>query len=206
MTREELLDDLAYARTLAEEGRHAPLLGGAYLVFWGLLNLSAYLVHWGLLTQNLPRFGGASFAILWAGYGLIAGLGMTLLIRRIRDKPGKSAIGVRAERAIWSGVGVAMFAIVAGCLGRMALDGDPLAANGILGPAFALFSVALTAIASMAGEKWLRMFAALSFVAAATLGLFANEPWAYLLAAAASVSVLAAPGFMLLRREPSALV
>ncbi len=206
MTREELLDDLAYARTLAEEGRHAPLLGGGYLVFWGLLNMSAYLLHWGLLSERLPQAGGAGFAALWASYGVIAGIGMALLIRRIRDKPGKSAIGVRAERAIWSGVGIAMFAIVIGCLGRMALEGDPLAPNGIMAPAFALFGLALSAVASMAGEKWLSAFAALSFAASVALSLFANEPWAYLLAAAASALVLAAPGFMLLRREPSALV
>ena len=37
MTREEMLADLAYARTLAEEGRHAPLIGGRYLVLFGAL-------------------------------------------------------------------------------------------------------------------------------------------------------------------------
>ena len=42
MTREEMLADLAYARTLAEEGRHAPLLGGPYLLFWGALNAVAF--------------------------------------------------------------------------------------------------------------------------------------------------------------------
>ncbi len=206
MTREELLDDLNYARTLAEEGRHAPLLGGSYLLLWGLLNSCAYLLHWGLLSGNLQRFGGQTFAVLWIAYGVVAGLGMALLVRRIRDMPGRSAIGVRAERAIWSGVGIAMFVIVAGCLGRMALESDVLAANAIMGPAFALFGVALTTVALMAGEKWLTGFAALSFAASVALNLFANEPWAYLLAAAASAAVLALPGAMLLRREPSALV
>ena len=206
MTREELTEDLAYVRALAEEGRHAPLLGGAYLLFWGLLNLGAYLAHWGLLTESLPRFGGQGFALLWTAYGVVAGGGMALLIHRLRDKPGKSAIGVRAERAIWSGVGIAMFAIVIGCLGRMALTSDMQAPNAILAPAFAFFGLALTTIAAMAGEKWLSAFAALSFAASIALGLFANEPWAYLLAAASSAVVLAIPGVILMRREPSALV
>ncbi len=206
MTRDEMLQDLAYARTLAEEGRHAPLLGGAYLLFWGLLNLSAYLFHWGLLTERLARFGGSAFASLWTAYGVVAGVGMAILIRRMRDMPGKSAIGVRAERAVWSGVGVAMFVIVTGCLGRMALTGDMQAPNAIMGPAFACFGLALAAIAAMAGEKWLSAFAALSFAASIALHLFANAPWAYLLAAAASVVVLAIPGAILMRREPSALV
>jgi hypothetical protein len=49
MTRDEMLADLAYARTLAEEGRHAPLLGGAYLVFWGLLNAAAFAAQFAII-------------------------------------------------------------------------------------------------------------------------------------------------------------
>lgn len=206
MTRQELLDDLAYARTLAEEGRHAPLLGGSFLVFWGLLNLTAYLGHWALLEGLAPRAGGIGFAILWAGYGGIASLGSALLGRRMHGKPGHSAIGVRAEKAIWRGVGLALAVISLASIGRMFLDQDGQAPNAIMGPAFALFGAALTAIAAMSGEKWLWPFALLAYAAAALLGLFANEPWAYVLAAAANVVVLCVPGFMLMRREPSAVV
>lgn len=206
MTREQMLDDLAYARTLAEEGRHAPLLGGSFLVFWGALNCAAYLGQWGLLGDVLPDGGGIGFAILWAGYGAIAGIGMALLSRRVSDKPGRTAIGVRTERAIWGGVGFAMAVISLACIGRMFLDQDRLAPNNIMGPALALFGVALMTVAAMSGEKWLSGFALAAFAAAALVCLFANEPWAYLLAAAANVIVLVIPGIGLLRREPSAIV
>jgi hypothetical protein len=54
MTRDEMLADLAYARTLAEEGRQAPLVGGAYLIFFGVLIALCYLIQWAALTGALP--------------------------------------------------------------------------------------------------------------------------------------------------------
>lgn len=206
MTREELAADLAYVRTLAEEGRHAPLLGGSYLVFWGVLNPIAYVLQWSLLSGVLPHGGGIGFGVLWGSYGLIAGVGATVLGMRSREKPGKSAIGVRAERAIWTGVGVAIGAVAIGCIGRMAFEDDQLAPNGIMAPALALFGAALMATGMMAREKWLSGFAFVSYAAAVVLGVVANEPWAYLAAAAVNVVVLAIPGAILLRREPATIV
>ena len=209
MTRDELVSDLNYVRAMAEEGRHAPLLGGSFLLFWGVLNGIAYLTHWSILTGLLPGGTGGSgigFAALWATYGVIAGVGSSMLGRRIREKPGKSAVGVRAEHAIWRSVGFALGAVIFGCLVRMLLDSDPLAPNGIMGPAFALFGAALATTAMMAGQKWLGAFAVCAFAAAGLLCAFANAPWAYLVASGASVLALAAPGVLLLRREPSPIV
>jgi hypothetical protein len=207
MTREELAQDLAYVRTLAEEGRHAPLLGGAMLLFWGILNPSAYLLHYGLLTGVLPGGEpGWGFAVLWATYGTVAGVSMAVLGRRWRDKPGQSSLGVRAEKAVWSGVGWAIGIVAIGCIGRMALENDTLAPNAIMAPALALLGTALTTTALMAREKWLLGFATIAFVSAALIGVFANQPWAYLAAAAANAIVLVIPGIVLLRREPATIV
>lgn len=206
MTREKLASDLAYVRTLAEEGRHAPLLGGSFLLFWGLLNLTAYSAHWAVLTGVLPGGDGGGFAAVWISYGVIAGVGSALLGARVNDKPGQSAIGVRTEGAIWRGVQIGIGVVAIGCIGRMLIEADVAAPNNIMAPAFALFGAALTATGMLAREKWLTAFGALSFAFAAAAGLFANAAWIYLLAAAASAVVLAWPGFILLRREPSAVV
>lgn len=206
MTRDELLQDLAYARTLAEEGRHAPLLGGAYLLFWGALNAVAFLCHWALLEGFLPMAGGAAFPVLWMTYGLFAGLGMAFLRSRTREKPGLTSIGARAERAMWSGAAWAIGAIVLGSIARMVISQDPTAPNAIFGAAFALYGAALFGVAMLSEQTWLKAFAWLSFAVAATLCLFANESWAYVNAAVGSILVLAAPGVILLRREPSAIV
>ena len=52
----------------------------------------------------------------------------------------------------------------------------------------------------------MRRFAWLSIGVALTLCLFANDDWAYLYAAIGSLHVLAWPGALLLKREPSAIV
>jgi hypothetical protein len=206
VTREDILQDLAYARSLAEEGRHAPLLGGAYLVFWGLLNAAAFAAHWAVLEGRLPYAGGAAFAAVWISYGVIAGIGMALLKQRIRQKPGLTSIGVRAEGAMWRGAAVAILAIVLGSLARMIVSDDNTAPNAIFGAAFALYGAALYGTACLSQQIWLKAFAWLSFAVAATLCLFANESWAYLTAALGSLLVLLAPGLMLMRREPSNIV
>jgi hypothetical protein len=204
MTRDEIASDLAYVRAMAEEGRHAPLLGGSHFLFWGALNAVTYLLHWSVL-EGIISLGGAAFAFLWAGYGVIAAIGMFTLRGRSSDKPGQSAIGVRAERAIWAGVSIAIVTIALGCIARMVLEGDARAPNNIMAPVLALFGAALTATAMMARESWLNLFAMIAFAAALFVGAFANAAWAYPVAAAANFIVLAIPGFILLRREPSAI-
>ena len=169
--------------------------------------MSAYLLQWGLLTGNLPGADdGVGFAVLWAGYGIIAGIGSAILGARVKQKPGKSAIGVRAESAIWRGVGIGVGTVAIACIVRMFVDHDVHAPNYIMGPAFAMFGAALMATGMMSGQKWLTPFAVLAFVTAVAVGVFANAVWVYLLGAGASVLVLAIPGIALLRREPSALV
>jgi len=206
MTREELLEDLAYARTLAEEGRHAPLLGGSYLVLWGVLNALAFTAQYGVLEGLLPANGGASFALLWIAYGVIAGIGMTILRLRTRGKPGLTTIGVRAERALWVGAAIAIMAVVIGSIARMIISNDPTATNAIFGAAFALYGAALFGTASLSEQTWLRAFGWLSIAVAGTLCLFANMNWAYIVAAIGSLLALTWPGLILLKREPSAIV
>lgn len=206
MTRDELLQDLAYARTIAEEGRHAPLLGGSYLLFWGILNALAFSAHWAVLAGYLSGLGNPAFAYVWIGYGVIAGIGMTILRARTRTKPGLTTIGARAERAVWTGAAIALMAVVIGSIARMIATQDDTAPNAIFGAAFAIYGAALFATAMMSEQAWLKRFAWLAAAVALTLCLFANDNWAYLYAAIGSLLVLAWPGVILSKREPSAIV
>ncbi|MEZ5959714.1 MAG: hypothetical protein R3C30_04705 [Hyphomonadaceae bacterium] len=206
MTRDEMIADIAYARTLAEEGRHAPLLGGSYLLFWGSVNAIAFGAQFAIIEGALPAAGGMAYAVLWVSYGIVAAVGMTLLRMRTRDKPGLTAIGTRAERALWSGAGTALIAVVIGSIVRMIMTSDPDAPNAILGATFALYGAALFGTASMSGETWLRRFGWLSVAVALSCCMFANQSWVYVIAAIGSLLALAWPGIILLKREPSAIV
>jgi len=205
MTRDEVLADLAYARAVAEEGRKTPLLGGAYLLFWGLLNATAFALQYALLEGLLPVMDGMSFALLWGSYGIVAGLGMTLLRMRTRSKPGRASIGTRAEHALWSGAAIAVLAVVIGSIARMVSAGDVTAPNAILAAAFALYGAALFGTASLSEQTWLRGFGWLAVAVALNTAMFAHFNWVYVIAAIGSLLALCVPGLILLKREPAAI-
>ncbi|WP_144409302.1 hypothetical protein [Pseudoxanthomonas suwonensis] len=206
MTRDDLAEDLAYVRTLAEEGRNAPLIGGRYLVLFGALLTIAYGMHWALIAG---AFGPTHWTWIlgnWSGFAICAGIGSLMVGRRVRALPGRAAVVNRVDGAVWRGAALAIVAVVVGSVAHDAINDRGVAQNAIMAVGFAVYGVALGATAVIAQQAWLRWFSWLSFVASAVLWTFLNEPWAYLVAAAASVAVLLAPGLVMMRGEPSRVV
>ncbi|KAF0175925.1 MAG: hypothetical protein IV086_01425 [Hyphomonadaceae bacterium] len=206
MSPREIAEDLDYVRTLAEEGRQAPLLGGSFLMFWGLLNAIAWALQWGLVNKLLTPNPGWHFAALWISYGVAAGIGSSMLGARVRALPGRSSLGNRVEGAVWAGAGIGTGAVVVGAIGHMMLGGGSTAPDVIVPAAYALYGCALMVTSIVSKEKWLGWFAGASFAAAAILGLFLSEHWFYLAGAVGSLTTLLTPGIVLLRKEPSTTV
>lgn len=205
MSREDALSDLAYVRTLAEEGRRAPLLSGAHFVGWGLLVAGALAGH-GVIVNSVAPSGelGLLLGLLWGGFGLVGGVMSALLQRRLTKRPGANAVSNRADRAIWSGASLILAALAVGALGHMAFTGDFSAPNVIPEAAFTVYGGAMLASSLVAEDRLLRPYALLSAAAGVGLGIGADHPWMYFAAAAAALLVLALPGVALLRREPRA--
>lgn len=202
MTREELLSDLSYARTLAEEGRQAPLIGGSYLVLFGVLLAAAYVAHWAVLTGQVVMNPGW----IWLSFGVLAFAGSMALRMRVRRMPGASAIGNRAERIVWRGVSIAILVVVFGAIVQANLFGQFTVINVIMAAGFGLYGVALYATAEIGGHRWLAAFAYLAWLISGVLWAFMNEPWAYLVAAGGVLAVLLIPGVISMRAEPSKTV
>jgi hypothetical protein len=108
-------DDIAFMRALAQEGRRAPLLGGASLLAAGLLFSAATLVCWAMTAGLLilPSFWylGVWVVATIAFYCVLAAL---LVSWRRNVKPGATTTGNRAFRGAWSAGGWAMTAISLG--------------------------------------------------------------------------------------------
>lgn len=204
MTRDELLQDLAYARTLAEEGRQTPLIGGAYLVLFGVLLAIAYAAQYVILTN--PSVERAYAGALWAGFGVCAGLGMVALRGRTKSLPGAASVGNRADRAVWNGVAIAIIVVVIAIILRAAVTEDFASTDVIMAAGFGLYGVALYATGGISGHMWLRAFAWLSWGVSGTLWFFMNSPWTYIFAAIGAVLVLIVPGVRLMRAEPAKVV
>lgn len=204
MTREDMLQDLAYARTLAEEGRQAPLIGGSFLVLFGVLLAVAWTGQYFIMTS--PALHDAWSGAIWMGFGAAAFLGMFALRARTRTMPGGSSVGNRVDRAVWQGVAIGIMAVVFGIIARSAFTEDYAATDAIMAAGFCLYGVALYATASVSDQKWLRAFAWLAWGVSGTLWFFMGAAWAYLYAAAGAVLVLLIPGVVLMMREPSKIV
>lgn len=206
MSREELAADLNYARALAEEGRHAPLIGGAYLVLFGALLAITYSAHWAIFIGVWPILPQQMLGIIWFGFGIAAGLGCALLNFRVRQLPGGAAVSNRVDRQVWQGVAISILVVVAGTMLRSTLQGDASAPNAIMASGFGLYGCALYVTAALSSESWLRAFAFLAWLASGLMWFFIDPPTIYLLGAGAAVMVLLVPGLIQMRREPKALV
>ena len=199
MTREEMLSDLAYARSLAEEGRHAPLIGGSYPLFFGALLTLCYGAQYAVLTR-LVDLPGNSIGWIWMSFGVLSVVGSVVLGQRVRTLPGGASISNRVDRAVWQGVVAAIFVVVIGSILRAIVLGDYTAPNVIVASGFGLYGVAIYATASISGETWLRGFAVLSWLVSGLIWFFLGEAWVYLIAAIASIAVLIVPGFIMIQR------
>ncbi len=206
MSPRDMVDDLAYVRTIAEEGRQAPLLGGSFLMFWGVLNAVAWALHWGLVTERLLPNPNWEFAALWTVYGAVAGIGMSLLGARTRHLPGRSSMANKVEGLVWMAAGLGIGAIAMGAIGRMILTADTRSVDVIPAAAFALYGTALLTTAMVSQQVWLRGFAVMAYITAVILGIYLSADWLYLAGSGAALGVLLVPGLILLRKEPATTV
>jgi hypothetical protein len=195
--------DLSYLRSLAEKGAKAPLLGGRYLTFWGLLVALAYLGHYLVVSHRTP-FGAEALGVLWVGFGAVGILGMIVLRRSLKPKPGARSFGNLIEREVWGMVGVAITVYVAGAIAAIALGAAGyLIMDTIMGVALLLYGVAFAVTGRAAETGWFRAVSILSLVLAGVSLTLIGRAELYLFGATAVTLVGLLPSLALLLREPA---
>lgn len=196
-------DDIDYIRRLSESGARAPLLGGRFMAWWGLLVAAAYVAQH-LAINNVIGDGKAIYGIIWGSFGLLGGLGQMLLSRSIGGKAGAGSAGNRASRAVWVGAACAIGSMVVGTFILAQNGGNQGTFDWIAPVAFAVYACCLVVTGALAGD---RMIVAAGIGAAIMVGLFTAfifHPDRYLLAAAGSAATVMLPGLLLVVREPRA--
>lgn len=194
--------DLEYLRSIAESGRQAPLLGGRFFVWWGMLTAITLLIHWAVITGALP-LPGSMIGAVWLAFAVVGITGTAVLARSMRGKPGTGATGNRAERAVWSAMTAAIFAYAIGVaiaagLGRASailFDTIPLVA-------FCGYGISFAVTAAMGGPGWMKPLAWFSWLMAAAGLSFTGTPELYLYASGVVLVLTLVPGFIILRQEP----
>ncbi len=210
-SKNDLAGEIAYVKTLAEEGRNAPLVGGVLYLIWGAVIGVASLLTWlrSASIVTLPDFvGGAAFWIvaLSVGWGLSFFFGP-----KIGAKPGALTVGNRTAMSAWFGVGVFLLIYWLALLAlhdNFTADGvKPYALFGTMFPvAFGVYGIAFLATATAARLDWMRGFAIASWLFSIASLYYFSDAKQLLVAAAGSVVCAALPGLLLMRREPSDIV
>lgn len=208
MTEEKiqtLKDDIAFMRALAQEGSSAPLLGGSILVAAGVTFAAAGIVHWAIQTGlvNLPM---SMLSFVWIA-ALVVFLSLLVWLRRGgRSRPGAQSPGNRASGAAWSSMGWSIF-VIGLAIGILSARTHSYIPTLIFPPLIlSLYGMGWSVAAAMARKRWIWMTAIGSYAAALVVAWLAVDPIVYLVYAAALLLLMALPGYILMRQEPSDIV
>jgi hypothetical protein len=207
MTRDtqNIQDDIAYMRALAQEGRHAPLLAGPFLVTAAVIFGVANLGQWALLTDVIDASPWAP-VWLWVGAGLVFGVALAVLTGRMKGKPGFNSSGNRAVGAAWSAVGYGIFATWLGLMARGLNSGDWSAMMAMPTVVFVAYGSAWIIAGTMTNTRWMTLTGVVSYVGAVAMGWFAGDMAMYLVFAGMIFAVALIPGLIMMRQEPSEIV
>ncbi len=206
----DLASDLAYVRTLAEEGAHAPLVGGRFYVIWGGLMAAASMTAY-LTTMDVLPLGVAGMIAPWIVAGVIGWVLSFTIGRRSGAKPGAATLGNKTAAATWFAVGVFITLFWAAMMlvhGQYTEYGVPrYFLFSLLFPiGFGVYGVAFLATATAARVGWLRYFAILSWAFMSVTMFMLASPHQFLVGAVGMIACAVAPGLMLMRREPADIV
>ena len=192
---EALRDEIAFIRTLAEEGHKPSNDGGLILVTAGLGWGAASVVQAGAMAGALPAWTQLAW---WVPMPLFIAA-LVHAARQRKQKPSGQSPLSRAMNNAWTGMGCAMGAIIA------SLIVTSIATNSgahwmLMPPVFlALYGAGWTLYAVLSQQKWVMAVAVSCFVAAPLTALLAANPVASMLAYAVGLVLLvAAPGFIMM--------
>ncbi|WP_426018801.1 hypothetical protein [Brevundimonas sp. DWR2-3-1b1] len=207
MTRETqaIQDDIAYMRSLAHDGRHAPLLAGPILITAAIVFGGASLGQWALQSDVLDISPWAQLW-LWIGSGAVFAVALTMLIGRMKGKPGINSAGNKAVGAAWSGVGYGIF-VTWLALVALSFKTDNWSWMAVM-PTTVLvaYGSAWMIGAAMTKTRWMSVTALAAYAGAVAVAWFIDSAMIYPVFTVVLMAVALVPGIILMRQEPSEIV
>jgi len=194
-------EDIDYVRRLAESGAHAPLLGGRFMAWWGMLLSIAYVLQH-LAQTGAIGDGSSIYAFIWIGFGVLGIGGQMFLARSMPSKAGAGSAGNLASRTVWTAAGGAIASMVAGSIALASQGFGPASFDWIVPVAFAVYSCALVVTGSLARSGITRIAGVGAILMVGLYTAMILSPDRYLLAAAGVFVTVFLPGVLLLKSEP----
>jgi hypothetical protein len=194
-----LREDVAFMRSLAEQGRQAPLLGGSILAFAGAVFAPASLVHWGVVSERID-LGPWALNVVWLSAAAVFFAALFVLKGRMRRSVGFTTSANRANGQVWGGLGVASFALWGAFITASVRSGDWTVMDMFSVVILALYGAGWTVAAALFGRRWLNLVASAALILAVAAAWFVGRPEFYLVYAAALVLTALLPGLALMRQ------
>jgi hypothetical protein len=206
MSDTTLQDDLAYVRDLAEAGQGAPLLGGRFLTFWGVLTSGAYFLHYAI-AADLFGWPDTAYGWVWGAFIVIGLIGQAILGYSVRNKPGGNSVGNRSEATVWMAGGFALFAYFATLIVKSIVTGAPSPGfESSLPIVFAIYGTGLLTAGIMGNVKVLKFAGFGAFAMIALAVWFAGTELTWAVASLGAFLTVLVPGLILMRHEPKSIV
>ena len=204
MTKTEILKDIDYVKSLGQEGRYAPPLGGPIGLWWGCLLVITLYVHYlaeigkGPLSINMIGF-------LWLVFGIVGGLGSVVFGRLMSKKPGASSINNRLASALWTGNTILIFiyavsAALSAGYGKI----DFIIMDTIMTLSFGLYALTAFVLYRLSDQKIHLILGMLSIIFVPISLLLLGKPELYIAAIAATFCTVIVPAIINIRNEPKA--
>jgi hypothetical protein len=198
-------DDLAFIKALAQEGRRAPLLNGRSLiaagVIYGLTSLAAWAIAVGVLQlDHAWRWG------VWVLATAIFYPFIWISKRAACGRPGASAVSNVAVGAAWRGLGYSLLAMAVATTLAAWREHSLIVWDIFPCTVLVFYGAGWMVAAAMSQQVWVRWVAAGCLACAVAVGFLADSVASYLVFAAGCFLLVALPGWLLLRAEPSDIV
>ena len=195
----KIADDLAYLKTLAEEGRAAPILAGPYMALAGSVFGITSLVAYAIQTRILP-LPASALGWIWLASGPVFALCLPLLDRRTRTRPGGASSLNETIGTVWTQAGIAMGVLFVALIVAGYRTADWGVLNLFPSIILALYGLCWMAAAHIGRTGWLRRVGVGSFIASIAMAA-AGGPLLWLAYAIALFALALAPGLLLMRQE-----
>ena len=193
--------DIAWMRRLAEEGSESPVKGGSILMAAGLIYGAASLFEWAQVTGLAGPIAGVR-GVSWLVGTAVFLVTLTFVNMRLRSGTGVMTSANRAFAAVWTAVGIGIFALFLALIindVRMGPDQGFTAMWLVPSIIFAFYGLGWAVTAAMLRSRILWLLAATALAACPALALLTGSASQYLAYAAALFLLMGLPGFLLMR-------
>lgn len=203
MTKNEVIDDIAYARSIAEKGAKTPLLGSSISLMWGLMVVPTLILHGLTLIGKFP-LSPQNIGLLWAIYGGIGTLGSIYLGRKIDKQPGAKSQINQVGEVLGISMGILMAAFAITTVFMVVTKGLPeFLYNMIIVFAFGLITISLAVLARLTGQTYMKLIAVLSGAITVISYILVQSPNIYFFAAFGVIITQIIPSLIGLKKEAS---